>query len=269
MRDDFNTNTKELLARRVGYRCSNPDCRKLTIGPHEEQDKHINIGVAAHITAASPGGQRYNHNLNSEERKSFSNGIWLCQTCAKLIDSDSTKFTVTLLETWKSVSEQLAIVEIQSNSPAQILNDDKKLIKFYAQCFDRPAFQNEIRCEGSIEDFDKAIEDTIIALNTGVLRTRDGSILKTQEGKSNILNNVWRNKLDTIVDILIAIRKRLRIAENEGAYFRNDTFYCFHDYEIEQWFNNSRIEILKLFSSICNDAGIPNHYKLRGRNSHF
>ena len=29
-----------------------------------------------------------------------------------------------------------------------------------------------------MEDFDKAIEDTLIALNTGVLRTRDGSILK-------------------------------------------------------------------------------------------
>ena len=39
-----------------------------------------------------------------------------------------------------------------------------------------------------MEDFDKAIENTIIALNTGVLRTRDGEILKKSEGKSSVQN---------------------------------------------------------------------------------
>ena len=34
-----------------------------------------------------------------------------------------------------------------------------------------PAFQDDIHQEGRMEDFDKAIEDTLIALNTGVLRT--------------------------------------------------------------------------------------------------
>ena len=49
-----------------------------------------------------------------------------------------------------------------------------------------------------MEDFDKAIEDTIIALNTGVLRTRDGSILKKADGKSSVVNIEWREKLNTI-----------------------------------------------------------------------
>ena len=48
-----------------------------------------------------------------------------------------------------------------------------------------------------MEDFDQAIEDTIIALNTGVLRTRDGMIIKRSEGKSTIANNTWRDKLNT------------------------------------------------------------------------
>jgi hypothetical protein len=33
MRDDFTQSTKELLARRVNLRCSNPGCRKPTSGP--------------------------------------------------------------------------------------------------------------------------------------------------------------------------------------------------------------------------------------------
>jgi hypothetical protein len=56
MRDDFDAKTKETLARRVGYRCSNPDCGKLTSGPQEDPTKVLNIGVAAPITAAPLGG---------------------------------------------------------------------------------------------------------------------------------------------------------------------------------------------------------------------
>lgn len=88
MRDDFNQKTKDILFRRAGARCSNPNCRKPTSGPHTDADKTVNIGVAAHITAAEKGGPRYDHYMSSEERKSIENGIWLCQDCAKLIDSD-------------------------------------------------------------------------------------------------------------------------------------------------------------------------------------
>lgn len=66
-----------------------------------------------------------------------------------------------------------------------------------------------------MEDFDKAIEDTLIALNTGVLRTRDGSILKQADGKSSVQNSLWREKLYTITDMLTAIRRRLKIAKKE------------------------------------------------------
>jgi hypothetical protein len=58
-RDDFNQQTKEMLARRVGYRCVNPHCRKPTSSPRSQPSKAVNIGVAAHITAASEGGPRW------------------------------------------------------------------------------------------------------------------------------------------------------------------------------------------------------------------
>src|SRR6266568_3374531 len=85
MGDDFSEAVKSLLASRVGNLCSIPGCRALTIGPQDDPTKAVNVGVAAHITAASPGGPRYDPGLSPEERRAPSNGIWLCQNCAKLV----------------------------------------------------------------------------------------------------------------------------------------------------------------------------------------
>jgi hypothetical protein len=85
MRNDFTDDVKRAVAARVGYRCSNPSCHALTSGSQVDPTKALNVGVAAHISAASPGGPRYNPLLSSEERRHANNAIWLCQKCAKLI----------------------------------------------------------------------------------------------------------------------------------------------------------------------------------------
>ena len=261
-RDDFKAKTIDIMAKRVGYRCSNPNCRKLTCGANDDPENYSNIGVAAHICAAAPGGKRYDANMTPAERRDIHNGIWLCQSCSKLIDSDDLRYTVDLLHKWKRLSEEATVLELETLSPAQNTEQDKALIKFYVQCFDRPAFRDDIRQEGHMEDFDKAIEDTIIALNTGVLRTRDGDIIKQAEGKAFVQNPEWREKLYNVVDILTAIRRRLKVAERDHVYsFYCDNgqegMYCFDDRELEEWFNSSREEILKIMSSICSEIGIP------------
>jgi hypothetical protein len=126
MSDDFSDRVKKALADRVGHLCSNPDCRALTSGPQDDPAKAVNVGVAAHITAASTGGPRYDPDLLPEERSASSNGIWLCQNCAKLIDNDPARFTVEALRKWKSGAESEAkdrvgktarlIIREQSNS---------------------------------------------------------------------------------------------------------------------------------------------------------
>ena len=65
----------------------------------------ISIGVAAHITAASTGDPRFNPGLRSQDRSSAENGIWLCQNCGKLVDSDEVRFPEVLLREWKSWAE--------------------------------------------------------------------------------------------------------------------------------------------------------------------
>ena len=111
-RDDFPEKIKQLLAKRIGFKCSNPECRKPTCGPADEPTKAVNLGVAAHITAASEGGPRYNPLLTQEERSGANNGIWLCQNCAKLIDSDKQRYTVMLLRLWKNTAEDTANLEL-------------------------------------------------------------------------------------------------------------------------------------------------------------
>jgi hypothetical protein len=105
MSDDFSEPVKRALMSRAGNRCSNPDCCALTSGPQEDPAKAVNLGVAAHVTAASLGGPRYDAKLLPEERSAPSNGIWLCQNCAKLVDNDPVRFTVDLLFGWKSTAE--------------------------------------------------------------------------------------------------------------------------------------------------------------------
>ncbi len=113
MRNDFSVATKELLAKRVAYRCSNPGCRQVTSGPQENPIKVINIGVAAHITAASVDGPRYDPSLTLKERRSPKNGIWLCQSCAKLVDNDPIRYEVDILHQWKIIAETNAAHELE------------------------------------------------------------------------------------------------------------------------------------------------------------
>ena len=108
MRDDFLKQTITEIAKGVGYRCSNPECGRPTVGATAADDGIITIGVAAHICAASQGGPRYNAAQTREERRAKDNGIWLCQNCGKLVDANSRKFTVEVLTGWKRAAQERA-----------------------------------------------------------------------------------------------------------------------------------------------------------------
>jgi hypothetical protein len=112
VRDDFPKQTITEIAKGVGYRCSNPECTRPTIGANAAQDGIITIGVAAHICAASPGGPRYNAAQSREERRAKENGIWLCQNCGRLVDADEQKFTVAVLTKWKRGAQERAFREV-------------------------------------------------------------------------------------------------------------------------------------------------------------
>lgn len=109
-RDNFSKAVVDRLAKRVGMKCSCPDCRMPTAGP-DSIDGVTNTGVAAHISAASPGGARYEATLTPEQRSDITNGIWLCQVHAKLIDDDELTYTSSLLREWRDTAEHMAALE--------------------------------------------------------------------------------------------------------------------------------------------------------------
>lgn len=118
------------MAHLAGYKCSKPDCGIPTRGAALNGEDTINVGFAAHITAASPDGPRYDLTLTSEQRKHHSNGIWLCGTHAKLVDSDEGHFTVEELHKWKRLAERRSFFEVVSSKPSStgiFLADDENM----------------------------------------------------------------------------------------------------------------------------------------------
>lgn len=107
-RDEFRKPDIETLQRRVANRCSNPDCRRPTVGPGANALAVINVGIAAHIHAASPGGPRYLSEMTSVERRGIANALWLCSNCSALIDRDTTRYSAEVLREWKLRAEEAA-----------------------------------------------------------------------------------------------------------------------------------------------------------------
>jgi len=86
-RDDFPEKVKRVLADRAGHECS--ICRAATSGASLHDAAAVNnVGVAAHIAGARPGSARHDVSMTPAARADVTNGIWLCQTCAKMVDGD-------------------------------------------------------------------------------------------------------------------------------------------------------------------------------------
>lgn len=129
-RDNFSLDTKASLAARAAYRCSFPGCRALTIGPSSEAaDATSSVGMACHISAASagPGARRYRPDMSSEDRRSIGNGIWMCYTHGKLIDTDETRFTTPQLEKWREIAELRARAQVERAARRRLLLFDLDL----------------------------------------------------------------------------------------------------------------------------------------------
>lgn len=108
--NEFRQNTINTLTKRAGQRCSNPDCEKATSGGHSDATKAIIIGEAAHIQGQKlTKSARYNPNMTPVQRRSIENGIWLCRGCHKIVDTDPTKYPVSLLLKWKKDRESNAL----------------------------------------------------------------------------------------------------------------------------------------------------------------
>lgn len=212
-RDDFSQLTKDTLAKRVAFRCS--QCGQQTSGPQTDPRKSINIGVAAHITAASEGGPRYDPFISSEHRASAENGIWMCQNHGKLVDSDHTRYTVSELHAIKAraEAEALAILEGRTGAlPARVQAAIKKAEQMM------PELLQEMR----MDLHDHPFARVFVLLRKGWSYWNDGSTLEYFEEahghlgqKAGVLDN-----LGLVDDITFNNVKRYRISEEFAEYLQ-------------------------------------------------
>lgn len=114
-RDDFSEETRQLIAKRAGYICSYPGCGRMTVAVSPDRKSGLTmIGVAAHITAASDKGPRFDETMSSDESKSERNGIWVCQTHGKLIDDNTSRCTTKELHRFKLQHEKWVFDRVES-----------------------------------------------------------------------------------------------------------------------------------------------------------
>lgn len=118
-RASFTETTRRILAQRAAYRCSSPNCNRLTIGPGAKDNQIENTGKAAHIFSASKGGPRGQATLTTAQLKSPTNGIWMCGHHADLIDKNSGKrFPAPVIKSWKALHEHRIAYEHSGGNSA-------------------------------------------------------------------------------------------------------------------------------------------------------
>lgn len=224
--------------------------------------------------------------------KNYSDG-YDCKRFMKIVDKDLGKmkdlvfeiecvYIMTALNRDASIQEEIAKRSKEANYPINIMFwedietiigenkeiantfyseffDDKKIIsdekaiEIFAEGFERPAFQENIRMEGSFDDFIKAIEDTVKMLNTGVLMDRDGNILKRGKGIINFQSDEWANDLRIVLKELLSFKKTIKEEVFNGNIQNYGPFYYMSD-QLATKLNNKKKTIISQFSKVRKKA---------------
>ncbi|MEK4063259.1 MULTISPECIES: SMEK domain-containing protein [Paenibacillus] len=135
------------------------------------------------------------------------------------------------------------------------IKDDLEILEEIYNCFDRPAFSTPFYQESNLPGFIKAIEGTIEALNTGVYRLRDGSVIKNISPRSKLNDKGIREVVSSIIDDLIDLRYLYEelIRKNEiklcGCNDENCGVHFISPYAIEEM-DRARKNILLKFKGI-------------------
>lgn len=123
---DFNKPVRDLLRDQAGNLCSYPGCEVITTAKSATSKSGISdVGEACHIKGNAPDSKRYDATMDPKERAAESNGIWLCRTHGKLIDSDERRFPVETLHAMKENHLQ-AIQRKQARAIQKLLNKYSK-----------------------------------------------------------------------------------------------------------------------------------------------
>lgn len=139
---------------------------------------------------------------------------------------------------------------------------DEEILALMAFCFDRPAFTTPFNHESYLPAFDRAIADTISAINTGICKDRDGHEIRKIPPKHAIKDDHSRQILSNIVRQLEELRAifdeaiRLEKIKDYGGQYDKTSTVEFRDRETCMILDRKRHEILEAFHSIYADFSV-------------
>jgi hypothetical protein len=93
---------------------------------------------------------------------------------------------------------------------------DKEALEHLYRFFDRPAFRHPFHYECDLKAFNCAMEDTTQALNTGILKTREGSLIAKSLSRHDFHNPSWKKVLEAVEQLMGEIRQRFTVAVRVG-----------------------------------------------------
>lgn len=96
--------------------------------------------------------------------------------------------------------------DLREFSKNALINRDADIISAILQNLNRPAFTTRFRSETSLPNFEKALEDTIILLNTGVLRLRDGTLLGKYPSRHQVKDENLKSNLQDLTNLVVHLR---------------------------------------------------------------
>lgn len=137
-------------------------------------------------------------------------------------------------------------------------NKDIHIINFIKDAFSRPAFKTSFNLENSCESFLQAIIDTQSALETGILKDRDGNIVRTCFNYRELTNKKWQDTVACICEILHQIRECYTKSLAEKKVMQNINYIEIYDPEVKNKLNLLRAKVLKSLNGILSEANISN-----------
>ena len=135
---------------------------------------------------------------------------------------------------------------------------DKDALTQFRMFIDRPALHQPFRIEGNMHDFLTAITDVIRALNTGILKTREGNEIARTKPRGMFSNPNWRQKLDIITSRFEQLRTRFEIAVRDHEMnLHPNGFYSFNNRNFPNEIDAMRQSIILLFNRLLEEARLP------------
>jgi hypothetical protein len=119
-----------------------------------------------------------------------------------------------------SDSEGAIKMEMNEKITSNFSPEDIQRAREFYVCFDRPAFRQNFEAHTDIEALMAAIDDTIAAINTGVLKRRDGVTFGTPvKGRAYFDSHYLKKAFGTLVDLLSEVKNTYLNAKNSGYFF--------------------------------------------------